>query len=56
MLHSNFIKTSPERLLPRIIVTPIAKANGNIAVICEGVYDLTLWQQLGLNVSYASSP
>ena len=36
MLLSNFFKSSEEISLI-IIVTPIGKANGNIAVICEGV-------------------
>ena len=37
MLLSNFLKNSPEEISLIIIVTPIGKANGNIAVICEGV-------------------
>lgn len=37
MLLSNFFKNSPEEISLIIIVTPIGKANGNIAVICEGV-------------------
>ena len=56
MLLSDFFKNSPEEMSLTIIVTPIGKANGNIAVICEGVCALTPSKQLRLRGSHVSTP
>ena len=41
MLHSVSIKISREVMHQKFIVTPLDKANGNVAVICERFYRLT---------------
>ena len=56
MLHGISIKNSLEELHQKFIVTPIGKANGNVAVICKRFYFLTLMKELGLRGNHKSTP
>ena len=54
-LHGDFIKTSLEELQHRLILTPTDMTNGNVAVIYEKIYALTLMTKVTLRVNYGNT-
>ena len=53
-LSSPDIKTALDSLHKDFVITPIDKANGNVAVICKRFYADILFKELGLGVNYVN--
>ena len=54
-LYDEEVKSCLKDLLSKFVITPIDKANGNIAFICKRYHAFTIVKELGLD-SYTGSP